>query len=371
MNIKNKSNQTFKSGPNTQFNSCVGKNGLLSSSYLDGYKESVKVMYEKIIEDTHNLDTLIYPMLFCARHSIELFLKNSIIDISKIKTSIDFSKLVNTHDLEILWNKYKKYSLKNFDFRFHSLVNKQEELISDYFEIDATGQTFRYQYTKENKIHLEKFPLINVKHFYSRYQKLLQFIDSVTELLKNLKIEYKYGVHTDELSREEIRQIAKKLPNCKYWKEEKFNEEKEKIKQEYNLSSRKLSKAIDIIKNHYEFSSYIGVENRIKKVDVMSFSKVYNYLKEYKSRTINKTELESFLKEEDKYLLAIFAALINFRKEIYYVEQFDNLVEGFSKESCTELIYTLTTGTKIFRNLRYSLQKMNQITLLRNIEENN
>ncbi|WP_424686127.1 hypothetical protein [Halarcobacter ebronensis] len=370
MNIKNKPNQTFKSGPNTQFNSCVGKNGLLSSSYLDGYKESVKVIYEKIIEDTHNLDTLIYPMLFCARHSIELFLKNSIIDISEIKISIDFSKLVNTHNLENLWNTYKEYSLENFDYRFHSLVNKQEELISDYFEIDATGQTFRYQYTKENKIHLEKFPHINIKNFYSRYQKLSKLIDSVTELLENLKIEYKYGVHTDKLSREEIRQIAKKLPNYKYWKEEKFNEEKEKIRQEYNLSNRKLSEAIDIIKNHYEFSSYIGIENKIRKVDVAKFANVYNYIKEYKSRTINKTELESFLKKEDKYLLAIFAALINFRKDIYYVEQFDMLVEKFYKESCIELIYTLTTGTKVFKSLRNSLQIMNQITLLESVEEN-
>ncbi|RXK12186.1 hypothetical protein CP965_10430 [Halarcobacter mediterraneus] len=370
MNIKNKSNQTFKSGPNTQFNSCVGKNNPLSSSYLEGYKESVKVIYEKIIEDTHNLDTLIYPMLFCARHSIELFFKNSIIDISEINTSIDFPKLVNTHDLKNLWDTYKEYSLENFDYRFHSLVNKQEKLISDYFEIDATGQMFRYQYTKENKIHLEKFPHINIKNFYSRYQKLSELIDSVTELLENLKIEYKYGVHTDKLSREEIRQIAKELPNYKYWKEEKFNEEKEKIRQEYNLTNRKLSEAIDIIKNHYEFSSYIGIENKIRKVDVVKFANVYNYIKEYKSRTINKTELESFLKKEDKYILAIFAALIDFRKEIYYVEEFDKLVEKFYQDSYTKLIYILTTGTKIFRNLKDSLQIMNQITLLKSVEEN-
>lgn len=370
MNIKNKSNQTFKSGPNTSFNSCVGENGLLSSSYLDGYKESVKVIYEKIIEDTHNLDTLIYPMLFCARHSIELFLKNSIIDISEIKTSIDFSKLFNTHDLENLWNTYKEYSLKYFDFRFHSLVNKQQELISDYFEIDATGQTFRYQYTKENKIHLEKFPHINIKNFYSRYQKLSELIDSVTELLENLKIEYKYGVHIDKLSREEIREIAKKLPNYKYWKEKKFDEEKEKIMKNYKLTKRKLSEAIDIIKKHYEFSSYIGIENKIRKVEVTKFSNVYNYIKEYKSRTINKTELESCLKKEDKYLLSIFAALISFRKDIYYVEQFDNLVENFYKESFKELIYTLTEGTLIFKNLKSSLKLMNQITLLESIKEN-
>jgi len=155
-----------------------------------------------------------------------------------------------------------------------------------------------------------------------------------------------------------------------YWKEEKFNEEKEKIRQEYNLSNRKLSEAIDIIKNHYEFSSYIGIENKIRKVDVAKFANVYNYIKEYKSRTINKTELESFLKKEDKYLLAIFAALINFRKDIYYVEQFDMLVEKFYKESCIELIYTLTTGTKVFKSLRNSLQIMNQITLLESVEEN-
>lgn len=369
MNRKYKNNKTFASGPNLLLNSCVGDNGLIDTSYFDGYEQSVKVLYKKILKDTHYLDTLIFPMLFCARHSIELFLKNSITKIGQIRDDldIDLTNVYNTHDISKLWEKYREYSMY-FDIRLKLFVDELYPLISDYFEVDLTGQTFRYQYTKENNIHLQETPLINIERFYKKFKILSKSMNNTFVLLEKLNLEYSFGVHTEELSREEIKEIAKKLPPYNEWKKEKFDKIKEKIKNDYKISGRKFSSIIDIIKNNYEFSSYIGIENKIRKVNNIEFINIYNFLLNYKLNKVTLPELEKVLKKQKKSSVAVFAALINFEKDIYFVEQFDKLIQEYEDESFSDLIYVLTSGRHVIRNIHNSLQKMNQVTLLEKLD---
>lgn len=70
------------------YNACVGNNGWISiNTYISGYQAATLVMLESALEsistrknvpdnaEMWNIDIAIYPILFSARHYVELYLK--------------------------------------------------------------------------------------------------------------------------------------------------------------------------------------------------------------------------------------------------------------------------------------------------------
>ena len=62
------------------YRACVGNNSGVNvhsrdCSIIDGYKESVDILMQHVKDKTATVDTVVYPLLFCCRHSIELTLK--------------------------------------------------------------------------------------------------------------------------------------------------------------------------------------------------------------------------------------------------------------------------------------------------------
>ncbi len=82
---------------------------------------------------------------FCARHRIELFLKDCLLKFKEIRgnAKINEKLLQSTHDLERLWDIFKKVA-EDTDRRFLTFKNDAEEYVLDFSEMNATGETFRY-----------------------------------------------------------------------------------------------------------------------------------------------------------------------------------------------------------------------------------
>ncbi|MBP4047461.1 hypothetical protein [Chromobacterium violaceum] len=78
-------NKTFSIGE-TYLNACVGDNGFADDrTYADGFATAVEKLVGAAIRREVLVDTVIYPICFCARHYIELFLKYNVRKISNIK----------------------------------------------------------------------------------------------------------------------------------------------------------------------------------------------------------------------------------------------------------------------------------------------
>lgn len=229
-------NKTFRNGI-TRYNACVGENGIFDGKYFLGYDLSVKVLCKTLIKDSTEIDQLIFPILFNARHAIELYLKDTLYNIFKINESIDFikdmdidvDKLQSTHNLDNLWQMFVNNSIK-LDRRMQEYIDYQKEHISDYFEIDLSGETFRYQYTKENAIHLSKTPLINIIHFYERYNELSESMHKLIRFIDYVKHEYHIYPYTKTLSPNDLLVISKRLGDISTWTEDAFKEIKAAIK---------------------------------------------------------------------------------------------------------------------------------------------
>lgn len=286
-----KENSTFRSHSSFQYNACVGKNGFNDiKSYEDGYDDTVKILLKTLFEKHYSvqIDTLVYPILFSARHRIELFLKKLVSNLevfTKIK-GMDYviESRLNTHDLRLLWN-YAE-GLSKVDNRLKNDIRDLKEYIADYFDIDLTGETFRYPFNNENEHHLDEYSHINLMIFKKRYEQMSQIISTLDYSMRMLSEEYMLETFAGGLTRFEIEKISIRLPKRDTWASIDFDSIKREIKKEYNLSSGKLSEIINLIQNHKQFSNNIGILKKNTEIDKSTYSQI----KQIRSDTLEKSD---------------------------------------------------------------------------------
>ena len=262
-------NPMFRTGSDIHLNACVGYNGFPSiHTYQLGYHQAVVSLIETAKEDSWNSDLLIYPILFCARHAIELFLKKQIYVLSDVK-AITMNResenmLLTEHSLDSLWQNFKK--LSRIDKRYASFVNELEPYIGYFCDVDDTGQTFRYPLDVDGERHLTEFGCINIGIFSDKYESIYEIIEEVVLLTDYIKTEYKQGTFIKGLSRKQFSEIAHMLPDRDDWVTDDFSKAKKEICAKYCIGSRTFSRTLDLIQKHREFASYIGMELPLSEI---------------------------------------------------------------------------------------------------------
>lgn len=210
-----------------------------------------------------SVDELIYPICFNMRHSIELRLKGEIqkiIKISKLKgRNLDFD-LSGSHDIGNIWQFFQNNSNK-LDRRFENINLSLDRTIRDIANIDATGQTFRYPLDSESKKHLvDVGGVISCRVLLDKFSELEKNLDTLHYFTGYLADEYRFETYTNNLSRADIFQIAKQLPNRTEWSSDEFKKIKSRIMSQYKISSNEFSKACNLIQRNYETAYFINID---------------------------------------------------------------------------------------------------------------
>lgn len=262
-------NSTFTGGSPTWANACVGDNGQPSySEYANGFSSAANLLIKSVLNAEGirlPVDEYIYPICFNMRHSIELRIKQAIIDLKKISKHgrcIKEYNLEGSHDIGSLW-KYFVESSKKIDRRYESFTSTLDESITDIAKVDPTGQTFRYPFNNENRKHLTKVSVINVANLYSRFNKIESELNDMQRLNDELICEYSWETYTKKLSRADLESISPSLPNISTWGDDDFVSIKKEIRKKYSLSNNEFSKALNIIKDHIEFSYFVGLDKNL------------------------------------------------------------------------------------------------------------
>ena len=247
---------------------CVGENGGTDNFDIrEGFKSSVNIMINAVESGGYE-DTLIYPVVYNARHSIELSLKiiiEKIIYIYDVKnfefTDADKSK-VYTHDLKTLDDIVKAYY--SVDKRIVVYYDQISPYLQDYF-FDTKGDVFKYETDYNGNPHLIKLGISSIGYdvLKRKYNEMMVLFDKLIFEMMYLCQEYAVGTFTKNLSMEDIRNIAVKLLPRKQWRNNAFDECKTKIKLEYGIGSKEFSEALNIIQNHREFCTYIDMEQKL------------------------------------------------------------------------------------------------------------
>ncbi len=269
----NTANLFQKEKDDFHYNACVGNNGWTGiRAYIHGYQAATLVMLESVLKSVNSrkdvpedanywyVDTAIYPILFSARHYIELYIKGKIHEINsfKLKKNIE-DKLTRTHKINSLWDYFKRIVLETCDSRMNKFLLDIEPYINDFSEIDLTGETFRYPYNQDyTKKHLENQSLIGLYNFYQKFSDLSKKLTDFDLLTSYLYAEYQAGTYTKRLNREDIEYIAKNLPKRADWQSDEFDLIKLNIKERFKIGSKEFSQVIKIIEEHMEFKRYIS-----------------------------------------------------------------------------------------------------------------
>lgn len=268
-----KQNSTFRGASPIWANACVGDNGHPGYwEYSTGYSQAANLIIKAVLDDggIHlSVDNFIYPVCFNMRHSVELRLKGLIEQLQKIASykkesfRFDFAK---SHDISNIWGFFKTRAI-DIDKRYIAFTDLLENLILDIAEIDPTGQTFRYPLSSESKKHLTDVSVINFIVLSDAFKRVESLLEKIWKLSIYLIDEYSLQTFTNNLNRSEIQIIAKTLPPKHEWKNSSFNDVLASLRASLGISNKELSKAINIIKTHYEFAPDVSENVPLKGVN--------------------------------------------------------------------------------------------------------
>ena len=297
-------------------------------------------------------------MFYCSRHSIELYLKliiKQLLHIYKIKIGEDEiygnikKENSNLHGIKQLKNNLK--SLFIVDPRckkeFSANLKCFDSLIKDYY-FDDRSTAFRYTYSNKIKqnINLSDKKLVHIGILHKKYKKLIKKLEYYYNFFYNIVTEYQTGTFTPKISRAQIEEISKMLPDYSEW-DDKLSKAKSKICKKYKLSSNQFSDVLDKIREHRLFSLNIGLENKFKNIRNKTMQNLVEFIKKYeeiisKERVISgirikelekqfQTKGNKFIEDAKEEELAIVLSFVEIGEMSYYCEALERIYKRWSE----------------------------------------
>jgi hypothetical protein len=247
----------FGPSEDSTWNACIGQQGD-QLHYIEGYLEAASELANAVIDKNMlaKRDTLVLPILYNARHAIELVLKyaaGQLFDCGAIA-----QRHPANHDIKGHWDHLVASDVADEAIRNH--LKALERFVISLDRIDDDGQELRYHVNRDGETSLKGESLANIVVIRDSLKELSSAIDGLMHRTIDCVHERKSGTHTSRCSRADLREIAGMMPPLADWGNEAFTEAKKAVKERFALSNTQFSKAIDAIKANREFCGMIGGE---------------------------------------------------------------------------------------------------------------
>ncbi|TCB00886.1 hypothetical protein E0H65_08065 [Rhizobium leguminosarum bv. viciae] len=247
----------FSLPANSEWNALIGTQGS-SVNYADGYIEAALDLANLIINEQRigQRDTLVLPILYNARHAIELHLKLVIglfVGVGVLK-----SGHVPNHDIA----SHHRFLIdaKIPDLTFRCLLEELQPFVDSLAKVDDDGQELRYSTNRDGQKSLEDRALVNI----AVIRESLAVLKDSLERFKYHAIDhcddFHTGTQTSYLSRKDLYALARTLPKKEMWSEPDFDKCKAAMMKHFDIGSRQFSIALNTILNRRELKAIIGVE---------------------------------------------------------------------------------------------------------------
>lgn len=248
----------FSLPQNSEWNACIGRQGD-EENYADGYIEAAIELATAVIEKGmyEKRDTLVLPILYNARHAIELNLKLIIGEF--VRTGILNARHPANHDILSHLKLLEAQAVP--DELFRERLSALRPFVHSLAKIDDDGQELRFHENRDGQRSMEGKALANIA-------VIKTSLVTLQEALKNLKFrayslcdEWHTGTRTTRCSRRDLVKIAKSLPQRRNWDSREFVECKQAIRERYGLGNRQFSLALDQVQATRELAGLIGIES--------------------------------------------------------------------------------------------------------------
>ena len=250
----------FRLPDDSDWNACIGKQGN-EENYIDGYIEAASELANAVIEKKMygQRDTLVLPILYNARHAVELVQKFAINRL--FAAGLLMSRAPGDHDILSHWRLLSGANIGDEELRH--CIAALDPFVKSLTRIDDDGQELRYHLNSEEEPSLATYSLANLEVIRESLATLSKLISALRYRTIDYIDERRTGACTSRLSRRDLVWIAKTMPPLIRWTEGVFDERKKIVKQRFGLSNTQFSNALDVIKANREMKALVGGETSL------------------------------------------------------------------------------------------------------------
>lgn len=153
--------------------------------YASGFLEGARVLRDEVLHRHGLVDSLVFPLIFCYRHYLELALKGFIATGRDLFG--DQPAFAETHGLLRLWQEARPLLDRLEPPVDYAEVARAEGTISKLNELDRTGEAFRYPFGTQKSGAAPLLPRelikFNVRHFSDQIEGVGNFLTGVSEMV--------------------------------------------------------------------------------------------------------------------------------------------------------------------------------------------
>ncbi len=147
-----------------------------------GFKKAGDLLVDKTREDNYDRSVLIYPIIFCYRHSLELALKYIITTYGRAAGVRPNTK---EHNLALLWP-HCRAVIEYFDPENDDPgLDAVEACIAEFAKIDPGSDTFRYPTNSEGQSITINLPPVNLLELRDTMEAIHNFFTGVDAYIDN------------------------------------------------------------------------------------------------------------------------------------------------------------------------------------------
>ncbi|VBB45843.1 conserved hypothetical protein [uncultured Paludibacter sp.] len=199
----------------SRFNAYLG-NYMNFGSYLSSYENAFNTLIDSVNTSGFHVDYLAYPILFTARHSLELGFKANIRYFAKYSKKsnfvntdshnlIDLFSAFKIHVRESIINLKKKYQIdvEKDDIKdFESYCKMVDDLVDKFDVLDKGSFCFRYPVDKSNKRVFQPTDIVNILDIKELFDKAMILLNHTADIFSKYT---DYADYIEQSYEEEMR----------------------------------------------------------------------------------------------------------------------------------------------------------------------
>jgi len=157
-------------------NACVGWPRDDRLGYTEGYRRATEQLLEHVLSSHRDHDTLVYPIIFCARHYFEIKLKYLFIAASSL---LDKPWAISPrHPLTPRWQDLRPLLEEIFPGHDSGELAAVEAIVREFDSRDASSMAFRYSEDTKGTPHQPSASTIDLATFQTTFKNVSSFLES-------------------------------------------------------------------------------------------------------------------------------------------------------------------------------------------------
>lgn len=178
--------ELFRTGDNWKLNACVNYIRDDWCLYAEGFRMGAEALIREVINNGgRSIDLLIYPVVSCFRHAIELQLKAAVHWGRRYlgELSPNYPEghiLVSSYKGTELWKECRSIAEQVWPEGSSDELDNAERILREFETHDRDGQAFRYPSDTKGERTKAALTHINIQEFYDAAERAYRLLDGIS-----------------------------------------------------------------------------------------------------------------------------------------------------------------------------------------------